>query len=449
MGDAARVLAFLNGPDCPIEATLDADTALISSGLMDSLALFQLLLWVESELGRPLDPASFDLARAWETPAAIAAFIAARSAPVAPPPAAPAPLRTAAHSDDYRIVRYTPDHDEGVVRLEQVLMNGRDPALIRRYLAWKYEEAPAAQGRRHYLALDRKGAVVGMRGVFATRWEAGGESLHLPAVADLAIDPAHRNRGLYSRIMAAMFDDLRAEGHSHVVSLSAAAITSVGALAQGFRMVAAVEPLMHRPAVPLRAWRRLRRALNAEPDTWLRLARAPAGIEVATAARPQAMAALVERLGHDGRIRQRRDAAWFAWRHAAPLVGRRFFYAGAAALEGYLVLVAFPGRPGAPLRIVDWEAATPAVAAQLLDAALAVAGWRNVVAWNFGLDASKRRLVAERGFAPVKPAGAAGFRTAVLVKPLTADPARASQWGGRAIFDPQNWDYRMIYADMC
>jgi acyl carrier protein len=73
--DANTVIAVLNGPACKLGAALAPDTRLMSAGLLDSLALFNLALWIEEEVGRPLDLQGFDIAQDWETPALIARFV--------------------------------------------------------------------------------------------------------------------------------------------------------------------------------------------------------------------------------------------------------------------------------------------------------------------------------------------------------------------------------------
>ena len=78
MSEAARVVAFINGPECTIDATVDNGSSLIRSGLLDSLALFQLSLWIEGQVGAPIDPDEVDLAAEWDTPEDIARFIAAK-----------------------------------------------------------------------------------------------------------------------------------------------------------------------------------------------------------------------------------------------------------------------------------------------------------------------------------------------------------------------------------
>jgi acyl carrier protein len=80
MSEAAHVVAFINGPECTIEASVDLESSLIRSGLLDSLALFQLSLWIEGQVGAPIDPDEIDLAEEWDTPKDIAHFIATRRA---------------------------------------------------------------------------------------------------------------------------------------------------------------------------------------------------------------------------------------------------------------------------------------------------------------------------------------------------------------------------------
>ena len=86
------------------------------------------------------------------------------------------------------------------------------------------------------------------------------------------------------------------------------------------------------------------------------------------------MAELVERLGHDGRIRHVRDREYFAWRFLNPRASYRFLYAQSARLEGYLVLAAQPGRPDWGVRLVDWEAVDDRVRRALLVAAFQKGG---------------------------------------------------------------------------
>jgi acyl carrier protein len=71
----SRLFSFLKGLDVPAAAGLTDETPLISSHLLDSLALFHLVEWIEREAGAPVDPASFDFVREWDTVPAILDFI--------------------------------------------------------------------------------------------------------------------------------------------------------------------------------------------------------------------------------------------------------------------------------------------------------------------------------------------------------------------------------------
>ncbi|HEX6790793.1 MAG TPA: hypothetical protein VF247_05750 [Candidatus Krumholzibacteria bacterium] len=51
------------------------DTPLLTSGRVDSVALFQLLLWIEGRIGRPLDVTTIDMPAQWDTIDLIVAFV--------------------------------------------------------------------------------------------------------------------------------------------------------------------------------------------------------------------------------------------------------------------------------------------------------------------------------------------------------------------------------------
>ncbi len=59
---------------------LTMDSPLIDGAMLDSLALFNLTLWVEEQIGSPIDPATFNLRTEWRSPASILRFIAERTA---------------------------------------------------------------------------------------------------------------------------------------------------------------------------------------------------------------------------------------------------------------------------------------------------------------------------------------------------------------------------------
>lgn len=73
-----RVLAFVRGLDIDSVENVERDTSLLDSGLLDSLALFHLAQWVETELGEPIDPLEVDLTEEWETVDRIVRYLEVR-----------------------------------------------------------------------------------------------------------------------------------------------------------------------------------------------------------------------------------------------------------------------------------------------------------------------------------------------------------------------------------
>lgn len=73
------VIDFLHSSlDGVMPMHVSADTSLLSSGMVDSLALFRLLEWIESRLGATVDVLSLNLPDDWDTPRAISDFVARR-----------------------------------------------------------------------------------------------------------------------------------------------------------------------------------------------------------------------------------------------------------------------------------------------------------------------------------------------------------------------------------
>ena len=75
MFDPALVISFISGLECEVPDPLEPHTSLIQSGLLDSLALFDLSVWIEEQIGRPIDPGEIDILVLWDNPQAIAHFI--------------------------------------------------------------------------------------------------------------------------------------------------------------------------------------------------------------------------------------------------------------------------------------------------------------------------------------------------------------------------------------
>jgi acyl carrier protein len=73
-----RLIDYITGIDFELEGEVRPDTSLIRSGLLDSLALFKLALWIENEVRCPIDLTSLEINEVWDTPNDIIHFIEAR-----------------------------------------------------------------------------------------------------------------------------------------------------------------------------------------------------------------------------------------------------------------------------------------------------------------------------------------------------------------------------------
>lgn len=70
-----RLAAFLLATGRIRAADLAADAPLITSGLINSVALFSLAVWIEEAIGRPVEITTVALPAEWDTMDAILAFI--------------------------------------------------------------------------------------------------------------------------------------------------------------------------------------------------------------------------------------------------------------------------------------------------------------------------------------------------------------------------------------
>jgi hypothetical protein len=160
------------------------------------------------------------------------------------------------------------------------------------------------------------------------------------------------------------------------------------------------------------------------------------------------MSELVARLGHDGRIRHRRDREYYAWRLRNPLASYRFVYCGDDRLEGYLVLCAAhaPAAAAPRVKLVDLEASDPAVRAELLGAAIDLGRFPELFVWGACLPPDARTMLSARGFSPVGP-DRAREAPRLLVKSVAQQPPECL-WllGDRTLTELTDWDLRMLYA---
>jgi hypothetical protein len=390
----------------------------------------------------------------------------------------------------YDIVRYSSEHAQQVAELQTHHWHG-DVAVNRAHFEWKYLRNPYIAPAIVHLAIA-EGRVVGLRGMFGSRWEAGGrpEAVIVPCAGDLVILPQHRNVTLMMRIIQTSVDDLAGLGYDYVFNLSARPVTQLASLRAGWRSLGAIETATRSvpPAPPAatswmalreyarqspvvtRAYRRVRdvmrpfrprgqgpshRPFGALDRNYAAAGRARGdGLSLDATPRPAAMAALVRRLAWDGRLRHVRDEPYLAWRYASPRSRFRFIFAGGPDLDGYLALRASAYSPGGRAEIVDWEATTPEVRTRLLAAAIAWGEFSELSIWAATLGPDARAALHHHGFASPahlsQPGEKDDLPPTILVRPVDRGRLKAKDWclGDRPLLDLASWDLRMIYRDV-
>jgi len=459
-----------------VDAGAGGDASLIRSGALDSVALFNLSLWVEEQTGAPVDPTSFDLMQEWDSVESIVRFVATHSprTPARSTAATAAPRAiersVALAVGGVQIVPYSAQYKEQVASLQKNLWSA-DTARNAAIFEWKYERNPFAGDPLVYLAvLD--GKVVAMRGFYGSLWEAeGAPSIEWYCTDDLIVTEAHQSQGLFARFTQAAQADLAARGQRLFLSLSALRITRLESLATGSKSVASMKPVARRHWTVSAAdqigglsarlpvlWRLTRTTEFGRPAerAFARLDRAAVatamGLKLRFASEPhaEAMAELVEHIGHDGRIRHVRDARWFAWRFRNPVHEYRFVFAQRdQRLVGYLVLQRglseFANRRR--VNIADWEAESPEVATALLDAALRAGDFPELVTWQSASGPAQARALERAGFTPTDADQTARGLPCIMVRAVNdAAPESDLRVGKRSLLEATNWDLRMAYT---
>ncbi len=464
-----ELLSFLEESGISLPEGFDDDTPLLSSGVLDSLALFNLVLWIEEKTGRSLDPTKMDIVAAWDSVRMMLRYVEGGGEDGSP---APRRARVGWSAGRIRIEPYGPEHKDAVARFQTGLWSP-DVDGNRRYLEWKYEANPYADGPRIYLALDG-GELVGMRGFYSSRWQVGHPTreLDLLVADDLLVRQDRRDEGIVTAVMEAAFHDLRDQGIEYVLNLSGGVVTILGSLAMGWRSAGSLGIVGRRSAgqrtrlavrdrmLSLRfVWRYARSTwlqARSEREPMARFDRslgttASGGVKIELTDTPRIddMAALIGELGHDGRMRHVRDAAFFEWRFRHPFYRYRFAYAGGDRLDGFLVLKWPPARPdaGARVEIVDLEGRDGRVSTALLETVIRAGRFPELVTWRATHADPVVSALDRLGFRPVDLDRAAHGWPCVLVRPV--DDARLDEdWmlHGTRLLDPSSWDMRMLYT---
>ena len=377
-------------------------------------------------------------------------------------------------SAGYEIVKYAPPHKPLVACLQTHLWSS-DVGRNACYLEWKYERNPGPDGALIYLALHGD-EVVGMRGFHPATLEAGTPSytFHVLIAGDALVAPGHRDKGLVTRIMKAAYADLTAGSYRFFLSVGGAnRVNTFGLLTLGWKSAGALSP-MGRIAKGATARAKLNHVMAQLPWLWRfrgkrflysaaqrhpfrrldaakrgRASNAAPPIAIEATPRIDAMAALVKRLGHDGRVRYVRDPEYLAWRYQSPLSDFRFLYWGDAHLEGYLVLSTRASDLGSWYRvyIADLEASDIKIRSELLAAAIRWGQFPELVTWAASLGTAEIQLLKDHGFEPVDAHDTERGCPCVLVRPLGQTPS-AADWmlGDRTLLDPGTWDIRLLYS---
>lgn len=364
----------------------------------------------------------------------------------------------------YEIVKYRPEFKSQIVELQTHLWSP-DVSLNAVYLEWKYERNPYVNTPLIYVALCA-GRVVGMRGMCGAKWQIGdsGQTFLGPCAGDLVIAPDQRNRGLFTKIMQAVFDDPANSRYQYVFSLSSSPVTRLGSMAMGWRSVGQLQMMQwknwhriipHRLHSYMTKLSLLPSPHKRNPFDYLdknamkRQGKVSNYVSVEQTPRPKAMAELVERTVSDGRIRHVRDQEYFSWRFNNPLSRYRFLFWEDTSLEGYLVLQTSLYRDKERVRIVDWEATNPQTRSDLLEAALRLGNFDVLSIWTATLPDVVKILLEKNGFKSLSETkGVIQYRPTVLVRPVRDDMLK-TDWviANRRLLDLANWDLRMIYSD--
>jgi len=464
--------AFLGQYELRLKRPLDDDTSLIAAGVLDSLALFNLVLWVEKQIGRPVNPISMDLAREWDTIRLILRFIEGFTPQVTRNDGSEI-NRRGRPARGLRVVEYSPEYREAIASLQTRLWSS-DAELNRQYLEWKYERNPYGNTPHIYLALDNDEAVA-MRGFYPSCWEFGPQPRRrLIFVADdLVVRDDHHGRGLVNHLMQTAYDGLHRRGIDYLLNLSGGRFTAQSSIATGWKSAGDMNP-GERCSRSSRLRRVARRALSRTPLLWryassaftygsagrspfARLDGLPArlvgkdgvAVNVSRRVMPAEMTALVRRVRSDNRIRHVRDETYFDWRFKNPLHDYRFVYAGEPQLDGYVILkrkIDYGGiNPG--VSIVDLEAVDHRAHDVLLEFATRPGLFAELFVWASTFPERSLHALSRAGFRALAQTSSVHPNPKILVRP-TDDTRLAEDWciDGIRILDPANWDMRMIYT---
>jgi GNAT superfamily N-acetyltransferase len=357
--------------------------------------------------------------------------------------------------DDFEIREYDSRYKDQLLDV-QVHHWGSDRARNAAYFEWKFEQNPYMAIPSIFLGL-KDGQVVGMLGMFGSRWEFGTDrrSAMIPCPSDAVVEPEHRRQGLFHRLFLAQFQHLADQGFRHSIALSVGNMSFSGLLSLGWKSIGAIQTMRKQEQQTLKSpLQKLRTALRLpgiqkKPFSSLDQCPGGRGIMIQKTPRPEQMTLLVERLGYDGRIRHVRDSEYFTWRFRNPFSQYRFLFSGTDPLDGYLVLQAAYDSCKSSATIVDWEGSTFDIRVKLLQAALEWGRFENVFAWSAMLSKEVKAVLRDLGFQWVGEKQKNRDRP-VMVRPLqNLDQEENWRLNHHPLTESSSWDLRWLYSDHC
>ena len=353
---------------------------------------------------------------------------------------------------DIQIVPYRPEFRRGAAELRSSVL-GNSPAENELYLDWKYQRNPFPEATVLYLAIAGQ-QVVGMRGMFGTKWEFGSDKVvAMSQDADVMVVPEQRGRGLYRAMDRAALAYMAERGVSHMISMSSNAANRAAAAHLGWTNVAGYGFARRRvrgwpfdPDLTGRVDDAIRRRLHSSllgkgnfhyfdrsenrpskaGSTWS-----------GSVVDPDSLSQVVEHSPSTHPIRPLQSPEYLSWRYRNPIAEYRFLYSGRDPVDGYLVLAkANPWH----LWIVDMNAR------DLLSSAIKRASWAALDLWTVSLAKPQVDLLEELAFRELSPDASPAAEGVFMVRPTSVGDM-SLMLHCVSLKDVDNWDLRMISSD--
>ncbi len=372
------------------------------------------------------------------------------------------------HTMNYEIIRYEDKYNDQICELEKELWSS-DLNVNKSYLRWKYFHNPYSAPSIVYIVLH-EGKVIGVRGMYATKWRLGNDSDTFIALCggDTVIHPGYRGKGVYIELTNFIRDDLYTLGCSYIFNFSANPGTLITSLAIGWKSIGRIktisiesykrmvirklfsERMINKLIKTSRVAEPLKRLINVFDYSKLPKyhKNITTNIKIDNRPKPDEMAALVGKLDKGNKLILLRDKKFFKWRYSNPLSKYFFLYWYDNELKGYLVAQTSLYRIDymEKFNIIELEGVDPVIKFELLKSVISLLGSRSITIWSCMLDENCQRFLAQKGFIEAGSTGAAEYTPTVLVT-MTKGLNDKIEYHGTNLLDINNWDLKMIYSD--